>query len=74
MSGQRSLAALTQVASYLGSGYLMQSLVLMTGQRLSLIRSILITLSVYSVGLVAGGMVGDGGDDLLRLLPVATGS
>ena len=53
------LVALAQVASYLGSGYLMQSLVLMTGQRLSLIRSMVITLSAYSVGLVAGGMVGN---------------
>ncbi|KPK02369.1 MAG: hypothetical protein AMJ56_21045 [Anaerolineae bacterium SG8_19] len=54
-----ALAALAQVASYLGSGYLMQSLVSMTGQRLSLIKSIVITLSAYSVGLVAGGMVGN---------------
>jgi uncharacterized protein (TIRG00374 family) len=53
------LAAVAQVASYLGSGYLVQSLVSITGQRLSLIRGVLITLSAYSVGLVAGGMVGN---------------
>lgn len=53
------LAALAQVASYLGSGYLIQSLVSMTGESLSFIRSIFITLSAYSVGLVAGGMVGN---------------
>ncbi len=54
-----ALAALAQVASYFGSGYLTQSLVSMTGERISLIRSISITLSAFSVGLVAGGMVGN---------------
>ena len=63
-----ALAALAQVASYLGSGYLMQSLVLMTGQRLSLIRSMAITLSAYSVGLVAGGMVGNSASALRWLM------
>ena len=53
------LAAVAQVASYLGSGYLVRSLVSITGQKLSLIRGVLITLSAYSVGLVAGGMVGN---------------
>ncbi len=53
------LAALAQIASYIGSGYLVHSLVSMTGQRLSLVRGMLITISAYSVGLVAGGMVGN---------------
>lgn len=53
------LGVLAQVASYLGSGYLVQSLVSMTGERLSLIRGMLITLSAYSIGLVAGGLVGN---------------
>ncbi len=54
-----ALAALAQVASYIGIGFLVQSLVAMTGQQLSLIRSIMIILSANSVGLVAGGLVGN---------------
>jgi len=54
-----TLAVLAQVVSYLGSGYLVQSLVSMTGERLSLIRGMLITLAANSIGLVAGGLVGN---------------
>jgi len=54
-----ALAALAQIASYFGNGYLVQALVSMTGQRMSLVRSLLISLSAYSIGLVAGGTVGN---------------
>lgn len=55
-----ALAAGAQVLSYLGSGVLLQAIVAMTGDRLSVVRSTLITTASYSIGLVAGGMVGSG--------------
>lgn len=55
-----ALAAGTQMLSYLGSGVLLQAVVAMTGDRLSVVRGTLITTAAYSVGLVAGGMVGSG--------------
>jgi uncharacterized protein (TIRG00374 family) len=55
-----ALAIGAQVLSYLGSGYLLQSVATMLGQRLSVIRGTLITLAAYSIGLVAGGSVGIG--------------
>jgi len=51
-----ALAIVAQVLSYLGSGYLLQALVAMFGQRLSLIRGTLITMATSSIGLVAGGL------------------
>jgi uncharacterized membrane protein YbhN (UPF0104 family) len=54
------LAAGAQVLSYLGSGVLLRAIVAMTGDRLSVVRSTLITTASYSIGLVAGGMVGSG--------------
>jgi len=54
------LAAGAQVVSYLGSGVLLQAIVAMTGDRLPVVRSTLITTASYSIGLVAGGMVGSG--------------
>ncbi len=51
-----ALAVVAQVLSYLGSGYLLQALVAMFGQRLSLARGVLITLATSSAGLVAGGL------------------
>jgi uncharacterized membrane protein YbhN (UPF0104 family) len=53
-----ALAGVTQVLSYLGSGYLLRALVAMFGQRLSLARGVLITLATSSAGLVAGGLAG----------------
>jgi uncharacterized membrane protein YbhN (UPF0104 family) len=53
-----ALAVVAQVLSYLGSGYLLQALVAMFGQRLSLARGVLITLATSSAGLVAGGLAG----------------
>jgi uncharacterized membrane protein YbhN (UPF0104 family) len=55
-----ALAAGAQILSYLGSGVLLRAIVAMTGERLSVVRGTLITAASYSVGLVAGGMVGSG--------------
>jgi uncharacterized membrane protein YbhN (UPF0104 family) len=55
-----ALAAGAQVVSYLGSGVLLQAIATMTGDRLSVARGTLITTASYSIGLVAGGMVGSG--------------
>ena len=52
------LAAAAQVASYVGSGYLLKSIVSLLGQRLSIVRGMVITLAAFSIGLVAGGVVG----------------
>lgn len=54
------LAAGAQALSYLGSGVLLQAIAAMTGDRLSVARGTLITTASYSIGLVAGGMVGGG--------------
>ena len=52
------LAAAAQVASYVGSGYLLKSIVSLVGQRLSIARGMVITLAAFSISLVAGGVVG----------------
>jgi len=54
-----ALAVLAQVLSYVGSGFLLRAIVAVVGQRLSVIRSILITMAASSIGLVAGGPVGN---------------
>jgi uncharacterized membrane protein YbhN (UPF0104 family) len=52
------LAFLAQFLSYLGNGYLLQRMLLIAGERLSLWRSTLIVFGSASIGLVAGGMLG----------------
>jgi uncharacterized protein (TIRG00374 family) len=52
------LAVAAQIASYLGSGYLLKALVNLSGSSLSIIRGTMITLAGASFGMVAGGMVG----------------
>ena len=54
-----ALAAASQITSYFATGYLVKSIVTMTRERLDLLRGIAIVLSANSVGLVAGGMVGN---------------
>jgi uncharacterized protein (TIRG00374 family) len=54
-----ALAVMMQVLSYLGSGYLLKSLVAAVGQRLSLVRGTVIFTAASTVGLVAGGPVGN---------------
>jgi uncharacterized protein (TIRG00374 family) len=53
------LAVATQALSYLGSGYLLKSLAAVVGQRLSLVRGTVIFTAASTVGLVAGGPVGN---------------
>jgi uncharacterized protein (TIRG00374 family) len=53
------LAVAAQALSYLGSGYLLQTLLGLTHQTIKIWRSTLIFLGSTSVGLVAGGMVGN---------------
>jgi len=53
------LALLAQVLSYVGSGYLLQAVVALTGQRLPLLAAVEITLAASSVGLVSAGILGD---------------
>jgi glycosyltransferase 2 family protein len=55
-----ALAIGAQVLSYLGSGVLLQAIALTEGDRISVIRATVITTASYSVGFVAGGMVGSG--------------
>ena len=54
-----ALAVGLQILSYVGSGYLISSLASISPPRLNIGRSIVITLAASSVGLVAGGMVGN---------------
>lgn len=53
------LAVVAQVLSYVGSGFLLRAIVTVVGQRLSVVRSVLITMAASSIGLVAGGQVGN---------------
>ena len=54
-----ALAVAMQVLSYLGSGYLLKTLAAAVGQRLSLVRGTAIFTAASTVGLVAGGPVGN---------------
>jgi uncharacterized membrane protein YbhN (UPF0104 family) len=52
------LAFITQVLSYLGSGFLLQSILAIAHQKVSLWLNTLIVLGSTSIGMVAGGIVG----------------
>jgi len=52
------LAFIAQVTSYLGSGYLLKTLVRLSGSSLSILAGTMITLAGASLGMVAGGVVG----------------
>ncbi len=52
------LAFIFQILSYLGIGYLLQTLLEIAHERISLWRNVLIMLGSYSIGMVAGGVVG----------------
>jgi glycosyltransferase 2 family protein len=52
------LSFISQIASYLGSGFLLQSILAIAHQKVSLWRNTLIVLGSYSIGMVAGGMIG----------------
>lgn len=53
-----ALAFIAQILSYLGSGYLLQSVLGLTREYVNIFRSTLIVMGAASVGMVAGGMVG----------------
>lgn len=48
----------SQIASYIGSGYLMQQTLLLTVQLVSLLKTTLIVLGSTSISMIAGGTVG----------------
>ena len=52
------LAFIAQVLSYLGSGFLLQSILAISHQKVSLWLGTLIVLGSASIGMIAGGMVG----------------
>jgi uncharacterized protein (TIRG00374 family) len=52
------LAIGAQIASYLGSGYLLKTLVRLTGGSLTIMNGTIMTLAGASLGMVAGGVVG----------------
>jgi uncharacterized protein (TIRG00374 family) len=54
-----ALAIVAQVLCYAGSGLLLQAIVAVVGQRLSVLHSMLITMAASSIGVVAGGPVGN---------------
>ena len=54
-----ALAACAQVLSYLGSGYLVKTLVAVAGQQLSVVRGTIVFTAAASVGLAGGGPVGN---------------
>lgn len=53
-----ALATLAQIFSYVGSGYILKSILANRKQHLSIWKGVLITIASYSIGLVAGGWVG----------------
>jgi uncharacterized protein (TIRG00374 family) len=52
------LALIFQALSYLGNGYLLQSILEIAHDQLPLWRNTLIILGSYSIGMVAGGLIG----------------
>ena len=53
-----ALAVVAQALSYLGSGFILHSILDTNQQKLSTLRGALITMASFSIGLVAGGWVG----------------
>ena len=54
-----ALAVVAQVLSYLGAGFMLHAILDNNQQKLSILNGALITLASASIGLVAGGWVGD---------------
>lgn len=54
------LAAIAQIISYLGAGYLIHSLVEMVNQSISVLKGTIITLAAASIGMLAGDPFGNG--------------
>lgn len=53
-----TLAVLAQACSYLGSGFILHTILSINQEKLSTVRGSLITMASTSIGLVAGGWVG----------------
>jgi uncharacterized protein (TIRG00374 family) len=53
-----ALAVIAQVLSYLGGGFMMQAILEIDQQKLSIWEGALMTMASYSVGMVAGGWFG----------------
>ena len=53
------LAALAQIISYLGAGYLINSIVGIVNQTISMLKGAIITLAASSIGMLAGGPFGN---------------
>jgi uncharacterized membrane protein YbhN (UPF0104 family) len=53
-----ALAVLAQILAYLGNGYLLGTLVAVTGEQLSVLRGTVIFTAAASVGLSGGGLPG----------------
>ena len=54
-----ALAAVAQIFSYLGAGFMLHAILDNNHQKLSTLKGALITMASASIGLVAGGWVGD---------------
>lgn len=61
------LAVAAQVLSYVGSGYLLRSVVRSSAQPVSVFRGALVTLAANSVGTLGGGVLGTAGTTYLWL-------
>lgn len=61
------LAATAQALSYMGSGYLVRSVVRSSAQPISVFRGALVTLAANSVGTLGGGALGTAGTTYLWL-------
>jgi len=53
------LSALAQIISYLGTGYLIHSVVAIVNQHLSVLKGVIISLAASSIGMLAGGTFGN---------------
>jgi uncharacterized protein (TIRG00374 family) len=54
-----AIALVAQTLSYIGNGYLLKSIIAVAGQRMSILSSTLIATAASSIGLVAGGLIGN---------------
>lgn len=53
------LAIVAQLFSYYGNGYQLHSIVAIVNQRISVSFGVIVTLAAFSIGLVAGGVLGN---------------
>lgn len=52
-----ALAVVAQILSYAGSGFLLRAIVAVAGQRITIIKGMIVIAASYTIGLVAGGAV-----------------